>query len=160
MTRRYNDFVWLRETLEKLHPGLPIPPIANKSSYRKFTETHLKRRMMMMETFLNKILTVPDLKGEIIICNFLRIADNLEYLKFKKEFTVEERLRPDKLRTLKGKVNLVIEPKVSKFIGLARQNFANSEPRLRKYAAYNVESTRKPRLSRSCSTAVPTSSKA
>ena len=45
--------------------------------------------MMLMETFLNKILTIPDLKGEPIICEFLRIADNLEYLKFKKAFTVE-----------------------------------------------------------------------
>jgi hypothetical protein len=89
VTRRYSDFVWLRETLEKLHPGLPIPPIANKSSYRKFTERHLRRRMMIMETFLNKILTVPDLKGEPVICEFLRVSDNLEYLKLKKAFTVE-----------------------------------------------------------------------
>jgi hypothetical protein len=24
VTRRYNDFVWLRENLEKMHPGLPV----------------------------------------------------------------------------------------------------------------------------------------
>jgi hypothetical protein len=133
VTRRYNDFVWLRETIEKLHPGLPIPPIAKKSSFRKFHDAHLKKRMMILETFLNKTLTMPELKGEPIILDFLRLSDNLEYLKFKKAATIEDdRIRPEKLKTLKGKVNLVIEPKINKFVNLAKQNFAYSEPRLRK----------------------------
>lgn len=59
VARRYNDFVWLRETLERLHPGMPVPPIAKKSSYRKFTDVHLKRRMLVLESFLNKLLTIP-----------------------------------------------------------------------------------------------------
>ena len=26
-SRRYNDFIWLREYLEKLYMGIPVPPI-------------------------------------------------------------------------------------------------------------------------------------
>lgn len=65
--------------------------------------------------------------------NFLKISDNIEYLKFKKAATIEEgQLKLDKLKTLKGKLNLVIEPKITKLLNMSRQNFAFSEPRLTK----------------------------
>ncbi len=45
--------------------------------------------MRVLENFLNKILSIPELKCEEIIAKFLRVSDVVEYLKFKKEATID-----------------------------------------------------------------------
>ena len=45
--------------------------------------------MRVLENFLNKILYIPELKCEEIIAKFLKISDVVEYIKYKKEATIE-----------------------------------------------------------------------
>ena len=54
--RRYSDFQWLRDILQWMYPGMPIPPIAKKGQFRRYDDKHLKKRMMILEMFLNKLL--------------------------------------------------------------------------------------------------------
>lgn len=49
MTRRYSDFEWLREILTKLYPGVFVPPIANKTPTRQFSDAYLIKRMKFLE---------------------------------------------------------------------------------------------------------------
>ena len=42
-----------------LHPGIPIPPIAKKGLSRRYDDKHLRKRMMILEMFLNKLLEIP-----------------------------------------------------------------------------------------------------
>ena len=85
VNRRYTDFEWLRNQLDTRHPGYPIPPIARKGTFRKFDERYLNRRMVVLQHFINKILTIPELKAEQIVEDFLKIDDPIQYLKTKKE---------------------------------------------------------------------------
>lgn len=82
--RRYTDFEWLRNQLNIRHPGYPIPPIAKKGAFRKFDDDYLKKRMSVLQNFMNKILTVPELKAEQIVEDFLKIDDPILYVKAKK----------------------------------------------------------------------------
>jgi hypothetical protein len=56
----------LKQTLEALHPGIPVPPIAKKGQFRRYDDKHLNKRMMILEMFLNKILQVPELRANQI----------------------------------------------------------------------------------------------
>ena len=46
--RRYTDFLWLKTVLERMHPGLPVPPIAKKGQYRRYDDKHLNKRRMIL----------------------------------------------------------------------------------------------------------------
>ena len=39
--RRSSDFEWLHSKLSEMYPGLPIPPIAKKTTMRYFNDNHL-----------------------------------------------------------------------------------------------------------------------
>lgn len=77
--RRYSDFEWLKDILQWLHPGLPVPPIAKKGQFRRYDDKHLKKRMMILEMFLNKLLEVPQLKAEPVVENFLKLDDKVAF---------------------------------------------------------------------------------
>ncbi len=47
--RRYNDFYWLRETLQKFHPGVFVPPIPKKKRKNRFREDIIRKRMYIFE---------------------------------------------------------------------------------------------------------------
>lgn len=79
MERRYSDFEWLKETLAALHPGLPVPPIAKKGQFRRYDDKHIKKRMMILEMFLNKLLAIPEFKAEQIIENFMKFDDRVTF---------------------------------------------------------------------------------
>jgi hypothetical protein len=36
VTRRFNDFYWLHDSLTKLYPGYAIPPITKKTATRNY----------------------------------------------------------------------------------------------------------------------------
>jgi hypothetical protein len=53
--------------LQWLHPGLPVPPIAKKGQFRRYDDKHLKKRLMILEMFVNKLLELPELRAETIV---------------------------------------------------------------------------------------------
>lgn len=46
---------------------MPIPPIAKKGQFRRYDDKHLKKRMMILEMFLKKILEAPELRAEVVV---------------------------------------------------------------------------------------------
>ena len=50
-----------------LHPGLPIPPIAKKGQFRRYDDKHLRKRMMILEMFLNKLLEIFELRSDQVL---------------------------------------------------------------------------------------------
>jgi hypothetical protein len=44
--------------------------------------------MFLLESFINKLLAVPELKGEIVVMKFLHLTEATEFSKFKKESTI------------------------------------------------------------------------
>ncbi|CAD8049610.1 unnamed protein product [Paramecium sonneborni] len=84
--RRYSDFEWLRESLQKFYPAFIIPPIHKKRS-RSFEDVYLNKRMIFLQRFLNSIFKSYELKSNIIVKNFLSMTQNNEFKKFQESIT-------------------------------------------------------------------------
>lgn len=52
--RRFSEFIWLRNTLLKIYPGLVVPTLIEKSLQKTSLEL-LSKRKIMMEYFLKEI---------------------------------------------------------------------------------------------------------
>lgn len=59
VSRRFNDFIWLRKYFESAYNGLPIPPIPEKTAVRSFDERHIAKRMLYLEKFLKCLVETP-----------------------------------------------------------------------------------------------------
>jgi hypothetical protein len=76
---------------------------------------------------------MPQLRILSIVIGFLKISDNVEYLKYKKDHTLDDSKIPlNKLKTAKGRLRLAIEPKMNKLYNQFRQTFLVSEQKLNK----------------------------
>ncbi|CAK72154.1 unnamed protein product (macronuclear) [Paramecium tetraurelia] len=84
--RRYSDFEWLRDSLQKFYPAFVVPPIHKKRS-RSFEDTYLNKRVIFMQRFLNSIFKSYELKSNIIVKNFLSLTQNNEFKKFQESIT-------------------------------------------------------------------------
>lgn len=49
-----------------LHPGFPVPPIAKKGNFARYDEKHLNKRRLILDKFLNKMVTIPEMKADNI----------------------------------------------------------------------------------------------
>ena len=59
VTRRYSDFEWLREILCKQYPGVFVPPIANKTHTRQFSDAYLGKRLKFLDVLSFLIVEIP-----------------------------------------------------------------------------------------------------
>jgi hypothetical protein len=67
------------------------------------------RRMNSLQNFLNKILLMPQLRTLSLVISFLKLSDNVEYLKYKKDHTLDDSKVPlNKLKTAQGRLHLII----------------------------------------------------
>ncbi|CAK71065.1 unnamed protein product (macronuclear) [Paramecium tetraurelia] len=79
--RRYSDFEWLRDSLQKFYPAFVVPPIHKKRS-RSFEDSYLNKRVIFLQRFLNSIFKSYELKSNVIVKNFLSLTQNNEFKKF------------------------------------------------------------------------------
>ena len=87
----------------------------------------------MLQNFINKVMTIPELKAEPILEDFLKIDDPIQYLKMKKEMEIkDDRTKLEKLSTLKGRLNLMIDPAITKYMTQVDKNITIMEPKLEK----------------------------
>ncbi|CAD8134025.1 unnamed protein product [Paramecium octaurelia] len=84
--RRYSDFEWLRDSLQKFYPAFVVPPIHKKRS-RSFEDAYLNKRMIFLQRFLNSIFKSYELKSNVIVKNFLSLTQNNEFKKFQESIT-------------------------------------------------------------------------
>ncbi len=130
--RRYNDFQWLKETLEFHHPGLPVPPIAKKGQFRRSDEKHLNKRRMILEMFLNKLVQIPEIKGDQIFENFLKFNDIVTFEKFKSDNKRTSNIQLTKVKNTRGKLNAVIDPKINTFLVKSQRHIFDIQPLTKK----------------------------
>lgn len=48
VSRRYSDFVWLREVFMMMHPGYPIPPAAKKGNFKRYDDKYLNKKRIIL----------------------------------------------------------------------------------------------------------------
>jgi len=79
--RRYTDFVWLRETLQKRYIGMLLPSLPPKT-YQSGTQTttsHIKNRMRMLGLFLEYLVQIPYVRGDPSVLAFLSVQNEQEF---------------------------------------------------------------------------------
>lgn len=82
--RRYSDFVWLRGYLVKAYPTFIIPPIPQKKAAKR-TQRHIEKRMLILEFFLNDLVSIREILNDRFVEGFLSQTDNLKFESMKKE---------------------------------------------------------------------------
>ena len=82
--RRYSDFVWLRETLQRrfigmLLPSLPPKAYAGGRSSTSDKSSHIKHRMRMLGLFLQNLVEIPFVRGDASVLAFLSVQNEGEF---------------------------------------------------------------------------------
>lgn len=76
VSRRYSDFIWLRECLQKLFPVSIIPQIPKKKiGNKRFEEEFVKKRAKGLQNFLKEVLNNEEFKTAEPLLTFLSCID-------------------------------------------------------------------------------------
>lgn len=84
VTRRYRDFLWLYDQLNRNLPGAIVPPPPEKQAVGRFSENFIEARRYALERMLDKISKHPVLRGDGDFKLFLE----------SESFTADIKLRP------------------------------------------------------------------
>jgi hypothetical protein len=117
--RRYSDFLWLRQVLERRYIGMLLPclppknytggvPVPGKSSSSSTSDrmsvdgsssnlnkgaessSHVQHRMRMLSIFLEKIVNIPYVRGDSSVLAFLSIQNEKEWEEAQKQTALED----------------------------------------------------------------------
>lgn len=72
--RRFEDFVWLRNTLATLYGGHVVPTIPKEVNAGGF-DTGFPKRKFYLQRFINNVISVPIFRTSPILLNFLKETD-------------------------------------------------------------------------------------
>lgn len=76
--RRYQDFLWLKERLETVHPGTLIPPLPAKQAVKgvldRFSVEFVRRRCTALRNFLHRLSLHPKLNRSKNLRKFLTMS--------------------------------------------------------------------------------------
>ena len=102
--RNFNDFVWLKKTLEKFYPNTFIPPLPKMPFFKSYTDDFINKKMR----YLNKFLT--SLSHNILILSsdiFYSFLTSEKIEKLKEDYSaIEEPSSFKKLYTVEGILNI------------------------------------------------------
>jgi len=77
--RRYSDFLWMYERLQKERAGAIIPPLPEKQAVARFSEVFIEDRRTQLERFLRRVAVHPELSDALCLQTFLKADDSTFY---------------------------------------------------------------------------------
>ena len=105
--RRHKDFYWLRKNLQKLYPGIFIPPMSDKEISESTPDIKVTKRMTECEHFVNEIAKDDLLRSSKIFYDFISTKNEKEFkIKRKAYEKLEKPKNINELSTRDGKINL------------------------------------------------------
>lgn len=85
VNRRYSDFIWLRENLMKLYPGIYCPPIPDKKAGpARLEDKFIEKRRLFLTQFINDLAKIEIFKSSEVLIDFLSVT-NRDRFETKKE---------------------------------------------------------------------------
>lgn len=132
VTRRYSDFVWLRETFLLLCPGYPLPPVAKRGSFKRYDDKYLTKKMLILEKFLNAVVLIPQVFSHPLFESFLTIADQKEFQKYRAQFNKIGTLPPRKVKNTQGYVTVSTEKTLTAKIAKYQEYLRVTQPEVKK----------------------------
>mmetsp|Transcript_10586 Transcript_10586/g.15466 ORF Transcript_10586/g.15466 Transcript_10586/m.15466 type:complete len:519 (-) Transcript_10586:75-1631(-) len=73
--RRYSDFLWLYDRLQKERAGAIVPPIPEKQAVSRFSAVFVEERRIHLERFVRRVAVHPELYDAPSLDTFLRADD-------------------------------------------------------------------------------------
>ncbi len=105
--RRHKDFHWLRKILQKLYPGIFIPPMSDKEISESTPDLKVTKRLTECEHFVNEIAKDDLLRSSQVFFDFISTKNEKEFKIKRKAYEKLERPKNiNELRTRDGKINL------------------------------------------------------
>ena len=87
VNRRYSDFIWLRDTLMKLYPGIYCPPIPEKKAGpARLEEKFIEKRRIFLTQFINDLAKKEIFKSSEVLIDFLSIQDRNRFERRKENY--------------------------------------------------------------------------
>ena len=74
--RRYSDFIWLYDRLQKERAGGILPPLPEKQAVSRFSEAFVEDRRVNLERFLRRVAVHPELSDAPCLQTFLKADDS------------------------------------------------------------------------------------
>ena len=87
VNRRYSDFIWLRENLIKLYPGIYCPPLPEKKAGpSRLGDKFIEKRRLFLTQFINDLAKIEIFKSSEVFIDFLSVQDRDRFEQKKEEF--------------------------------------------------------------------------
>lgn len=87
---------------------------------------------MILEMFLNELVQIPEIKADQIFENFLKFSDVVMFEKFKSDNKKTANIPLNKVKNTRGKLNIVIDPKINSFLVKAQRHIFDIQPSTKK----------------------------
>ena len=131
--KRYSDFEWLREMMQKIYLGSVIPPIPRKNYGDRFNETFISKRMRGLERFMNGLAIDPLMRDSSILCDFLTVENDADWNT--KKASLSKMKSPEKITGListTGEIKTSISPEKEMYFTNIKDNALNNETLLKR----------------------------
>ena len=116
VTRRYSDFINLRNALQKQFPYYLVPPLPGKKlGLRRFDYDFVMKRMNFLNKFLRNIINIEEFKTSDFLITFLTCQDRNQFeLKMNEiNYIPEPPIFIENIKTLSGKVQIYNENNIN-----------------------------------------------
>jgi hypothetical protein len=109
VTRRYSDFIWLKETLQAIFPTEILPMLPQKQLTNRFDKTFIDKRMKGLQKFLDEIIKNENLKSCESLTVFLSCSDRNFFEQEMRVLNTKILSPPtiNQIRTMDGKIKLM-----------------------------------------------------
>ena len=74
--RRFNDFLWFRESLSIKYPGVYLPPLPKNHTRGILSDVFLQKRKASLQTFLENIIANEFLRSAPLVDMFLHVWED------------------------------------------------------------------------------------
>ena len=109
VTRRYSDFIWLKDTLQAIFPTEILPMLPQKQLTNRFDKTFIDKRMKGLQKFLDEIIKNENLKSCESLTVFLSCSDRNFFEQEMRVLNTKILTPPtiNQIRTMDGKIKLM-----------------------------------------------------
>ena len=109
VTRRYSDFIWLKDTLQAIFPTEILPMLPQKQLTNRFDKTFIDKRMKGLQKFLDEIIKNENLKSCESLTVFLSCSDRNFFEQEMRVLNTKILTPPTilQIRTMDGKIKLM-----------------------------------------------------
>ena len=109
--RRFSDYIWLKETITSLLPGILVPPLPPRKSLTGTEQDTVMKRKELLVKFTAALARNPVILSLPIVENFFKISSQNDFIEYKKKTqkSMKKPEIPENFFSLSGVLNCNIE---------------------------------------------------